>query len=186
MPENIEVETDKLQEQIAEAHEELERERGASWIRYVGLGAAFFAVFAAVSALRSGDLINEATIDQIKASDTWSEYQASRQKEHLYSLAVDELVDRGSKNAARIRDYRSQIAKEAAKERPLATAARRLQEESEAEIMRHHSFEYAVALLQVAIALGAVAALARSKPAWFVSIVAGVVGIFFFARGFVL
>lgn len=186
MPENIDVDTDNLREQIAEAHEELERERGASWLRYVGLGAAFFAVFAAVSALRSGDLINEATIDQIKASDTWSEYQASRQKEHLYVLAVDELIDRGSKNMARMRDYRAQVAKELAKEQPLAAAARKLQDDSEAEVMRHHSFEYAVALLQVAIALGAVAALARSKPAWYVSIVAGVVGVFFFARGFIL
>jgi hypothetical protein len=186
MPENIEVETDKLREQIAEAHEELERERGASWIRYVGIGAAIFAVVAAVSALRSGDLINEATIDQIKASDTWSEYQASRQKEHLYSIAADEMVDRGSANAARLRAYREQIAKESAKEQPLATAARKLQDESEAEVMRHHSFEYAVALLQVAIALGAVAALARSRPAWYVSIVAGVVGVVFFFRGFLL
>lgn len=186
MPENIEVETDRLQEQIAEAHEELERERGSSWVRYVGLGAAIFAVVAAVSALRSGDLINEATIDQIKASDTWSEYQASRQKEHLYSIAVDELIDSKSSNAGRLRDYRAQIAKESAKEQPLATSARKLQEESEAEVTRHHSFEYAVALLQVAIALGAVAALSRSKPAWFVSIVAGLVGVVFFFRGFLL
>jgi hypothetical protein len=38
--------------------------------------------------------------------------------------------------------------------------------------------------LQVGIALGAVAALARSKPAWYVSLAAGVVGAFFFLRGF--
>ncbi|MBV8724277.1 MAG: DUF4337 family protein, partial [Candidatus Eremiobacteraeota bacterium] len=54
-----------------------------------------------------------------------------------------------------------------------------------AEVSRHHAFEYAVALLQVAIALGAVAALARSMPAWYVSLVAGVVGVAFFLRGFI-
>ena len=50
MPEDIEVETDKLREQVDEA-----REGGPSWLRFVGLGAAIFAVVAAVSALRSGD-----------------------------------------------------------------------------------------------------------------------------------
>jgi hypothetical protein len=182
MPEEIEVDTDKLQEQIAEAHEEAARERTPLWFRYVGLGAAIFAVVAAVAALRSGDLINEATIDQIKASDAWTEYQASREKEHIYTVAADGLQDRGA-NARRLRAYRGEVAKEVAKEKPLEASARKLEEESAAEVRRHHFFEYAVALLQVGIALGAVAALARSRPAWYVSLAAGATGIFFFLRG---
>lgn len=184
MPETPEVETDDLREQIAEAHEELAR-KGVHWVEYVGLCAAFFAVFAAVSALRSGDLINEALIGQIKASDTWNEYQSARQKEHIYTVALDNLSDRGSKNGALVRSYRSQIVKEQSKEKPLAAEARKLEDESRAEVARHHAFEYAVALLQVAIALGAVAALARSRPAWYVSLAAGVVGVAFFLRGFI-
>lgn len=178
----MEIDTDKLQDQIAEEHERANE----SWIRYVGLSAALFAVIAAISALRSGDLINEALIHQIKASDTWNEYQASRQKEHLYALASDGIVGNGSHNAMRLRAYRVQIAKETAKEPALASKARALEQDSAAEVTRHHSFEYAVALLQVGIALGAVAALARSKPAWYVSLVSGLVGIFFFLRGFTL
>jgi hypothetical protein len=181
MGEHIEVETDKLQEQISEAHEEHGREAG--WLKYAGLAAAIFAVVAAVSALRSGDLINEATVAQIKASDTWNEYQSARQKEHIYTVGVDNLTDRGSKNAALTRSYHAQIAKEAAKEKPLGEKARKLEEESAAEIERHHAFEYAVALLQVGIALSAVSALARYKPAWFVSLAVGAVGIVFFFLG---
>jgi hypothetical protein len=184
MPEHLEVETDKLQEQIAEAREELAKERGATWLRYVGLGAAIFAVVAAVAALRSGDLINEATIDQIKAADSWSEYQAARQKEHIYTVAADELTDRGAASSARMRAYRAEIAKEVAKDKSLQTSARKLEEDSAVEVRRHHAFEYAVALLQVGIGLGAVAALARYKPAWYVSLAAGATGIFFFVRGF--
>ncbi|MGA9943444.1 MAG: DUF4337 family protein [Candidatus Cybelea sp.] len=186
MPENIEVDTDQLREQIAEVHEELMHERPPSWLRYVGLAAAIFAVVAAVAALRSGDLINEATIDQIKASDNWAEYQAARGKEHTFTIALNDLIDRGSRNAARVHDYRSEIAKQLAREQPLATSARKLEEESAAEVRRHHSFEYAVALLQVAIALGAVGALARSRLAWFVSLAAGATGVVFFLRGFAL
>lgn len=182
MPRKMEIDTDKLQDQIAEEHER----RAERWIRYVGLSAALFAVIAAISALRSNDLINEALIHQIRASDTWNEYQASRQKEHLYTVAADDVADRGSRNPARLRTYRAQIAKEAAKEASLAGTARALEEDSAAEVTRHHAFEYAVALLQVGIALGAVAALARSKPAWYVSMASGLVGIFFFLRGFAL
>jgi Domain of unknown function (DUF4337) len=186
MPENADLDTDALREQIAEAHEELAHERGAAWLRYVGLGAAIFAVVAAIAVLRSGDLINEATIDQIKASDTWTEYQTARQKEHAYTIALNDLIDRGSKNTALVRDYRSEVVREVAKEKPLAKSARELEEESAAEIRRHHAFEYAVALLQVAIALGAVGALARSKLAWYVSLAAGAMGVIFFLRGFTL
>ncbi|HMF27728.1 MAG TPA: DUF4337 family protein, partial [Candidatus Cybelea sp.] len=112
--------------------------------------------------------------------------QASRQKEHLYTVAADGIVSAGSLNDARVHSYRSQIAKEAAKEPTLAAKARALEEDSATEVTRHHAFEYAVALLQVGIALGAVAALARSKPAWYISLAAGAVGIVFFVRGFAL
>ena len=181
MPEDVEVETDKLREQVDEARE---MERAPRWIRYVALSAAIFAVVAAISALRSGDLINEAMIGQIRASDKWNEYQASRQKEHIYTVAADGLAEQASKNGARLRAYRAEIAKEQSKEGSLSAQAAKLQDESEAQIRRHHFFEYAVALLQVAIALGAVAALTRSKPAWYVSLAAGVVGVALFLRGF--
>jgi hypothetical protein len=184
---HMEVEPHRLQEQVTEASEEhaqTTREPSSAWLRYVGLSAAIFAVVAAVAALRSGALINEATIDQIKASDTWNEYQAVRQKGYILSVGLDELAAGGSRNVARMRAYRSQIAKEAAKEQPLMASARKLEEESATEVGRHHAFEYAVALLQVAIALGAVAALARVKPAWYVSLAAGILGCAFFFSGF--
>jgi hypothetical protein len=186
MPESIEVETDKLQDQVMDAREAPAPERTPAWLRYLGLGTALLAVFAAIAALHSGDLINEALMNQLKASDRWNEYQAARQKEHLYTLAVDELTDRGSRNEARLRSYRDQIAKEVSKEGPLQQSARRLEQTSEAQVARHRSFEYAVALLQVGIALGAVAALARSKPAWYVSLAAGAAGLAFFLQGYLV
>jgi Domain of unknown function (DUF4337) len=183
MPEDVEVETEKLQEQVDEAREQL-AERTPRWVRYVGLGAAFFAVLAAVSALRAADLINEALINQIKASDTWNEYQAAREKEHAYALAADNLSEHAFRNVRLLSSYRAEIASEAGKEKPLQSRARDLEEESAAQVRRHQAFENAVALLQVGIALGAVAALARSMPAWYVSLAAGLAGFIFFLKGF--
>src|SRR5437588_3112518 len=101
MPEEIEIETKELQETIEELHEE-RRERAAAerqnaWTRYIALTTAFLAVFAAVGALQSGSLVNEAMLAQLKASDKWNEYQADRQKEHLYTVHANTLLDRGVK-----------------------------------------------------------------------------------------
>ncbi len=46
--------------------------------------------------MQSGAMVNEAMMDQLKASDTWNEYQASRLKHHLYTIAGNSLVDGGA------------------------------------------------------------------------------------------
>ena len=56
-------------------------------------------------------------------------------------------------------------------------------EEAEHLLHQHHGFAYAVAFFQIAIALGAVAALTRSRAVLGLSILAGVTGLaFFFTR----
>jgi hypothetical protein len=193
VPEHVEVETKELQEAISELHEEreereAERKRGG-WLSYVGLSTAVLAVFAAIGALQSGSLVNEGLINQIKASDTWNEYQASRQKDHLYTLALNAMSDAGGAfsakaAAARTKEYRAKIAGEAAKERDRSAEARKLESESATQIARQRYFEFSVALIQVSIALSAVAALAKVKPVWYLGLLAGAGGVALFARGF--
>src|SRR5579862_5683198 len=101
MPEEIEVETKELQAAIEEMHEEREErqkeEKEAAWTKYIAFATAFLAVFAAIAALQSGSLANEAMISQLKASDTWNEYESDRQKEHLYTVQANALLDSGAK-----------------------------------------------------------------------------------------
>jgi hypothetical protein len=54
-------------------------------------------------------------------------------------------------------------------------------QESDHLLHKHHGFANAVALFQVSIALGAVAALTRSRLVWVGSLLAGGAGIVFFA-----
>jgi hypothetical protein len=215
MPGNIEVETKELQEQIQELHEEHKSEqKKASWIRYVGLSTALLAVVAAMSALQSSNMVNEALIHQIKASDMFAEFQASREKEHMYTLSVNGILDRNpdvvahlgmpapknmsakvvaaptaaplvSKTALnRSREYQDKIAEEQSKEKGRSSLATGYEDQSEEELRHHHYFEFAVALIQVAIALGAISALAAIKPVWYVSMLGGAIGIVFFVMGF--
>jgi hypothetical protein len=79
MPEDIEIDTDKLRETI---DEEIEK-RGAPLLRAISLTTAIFAALAAVASLRAGATVNEAVLLkteatrlQALASDQWSYYQA--------------------------------------------------------------------------------------------------------------
>jgi uncharacterized membrane protein len=194
LPDEIEVETKDLQESIEridDATAERKRaEKEVDWIRFIGLSTAILAVFAAIAALQSSNLVNEALIHQIKASDTWAEYQADRQKDHVYTIALNGLLDAAASKpaakpaGARIAEYRAKIADESRKETALSDSAKDLERETEDEMRKHHAFEYSVALLQVAIAVGAVSALTRVKPIWYLSLLIGAIGSAFCVVGF--
>ena len=79
MPEELEVETEKLEEAI---HEALEPE-GGSLLKAIALSTALLAALAAVAALQAGATVNEAlmlkaesTRLQTEAADQWGFYQA--------------------------------------------------------------------------------------------------------------
>jgi len=202
MPEEQEIETTELQEAIDELHHEREErvaeENRSKWTRYVGLATAIFAVFAALGALESGSLVNEAMIKRLQASDKWNEYQADKEKSHLYGLQSNSMLDAGLipvpvsakikpgtrlTGAQRLGEYLDEIEKESSKTKELSTAAEKLSKESEELLEHHHQFAYSVTGIQVAIALGAVAALTKMKWIWFVSLVFGAAGVVLFFRG---
>ncbi|WP_315927721.1 DUF4337 domain-containing protein [Mesorhizobium sp. SP-1A] len=183
MPEEIEVDTDKLHEAI---QEEVEREGGAL-LRTIALTTALFAALAAVASLLAGSTVNEAlalkteaTQMQTQASDQWAYYQAKgikavilESQQGLLSSAGKAALPDIEKNFKRYRDEQQESQKKAQE-----FERRRDEKNAEADhlIHRHHFFAYAVALLQVAIALGAVAALTRKRLAWVGSTALGVIG----------
>ena len=150
---------------------------------------ALLAVIGVVASLQATSLINEGLVSQIKATDTWAEFQASREKEQLYSVALNGMIDADKTFSpqvltARAKEYRTKIAEETGKELERKAAARSLETDSAALLYKQHFFEYSVALIQVAIALSAIAALSKVKPVWYVGLVAGAGGVALFFSGF--
>ncbi len=187
MPDDPEIETEKLREAV---HEEMEHE-GGNFLKHIALSTAILAAFAAIAALLAGGTVNEAlvykteaTTLQAQASDLWAYYQAKGVKREVQDVASNAWLAAGkapppryAQEAARYREEQSQIeAKARAKEheRDLRSA--------EADHLLHHHHHYAdvVALFQVSIALGAVAALSRSKAVWYTSMIVGAGGIALF------
>ena len=184
MPEEPEIETEKLRETIDEEHEHGKE----SFLKQIALTTAFFAAFAAISALRAGATINEALMLrteaarlQAQASDQWSFYQAKGIK-----AAVEEASRTSwlAMDKAPPADYTERRQRYAAEQKEIEAKAREKEKErdekieaSEHLLHRHHGFAYAVAIFQVSIALGAVAALTRSRPVWVGSLALGLTGI---------
>ncbi|HEX6833988.1 MAG TPA: DUF4337 domain-containing protein [Rudaea sp.] len=191
MPEGPEIDTDKLRETI---DEEIEKE-GGTLLRTIALTTAIFAAFAAVASLEAGGTVNEAlalkteaTRLQAEASDQWAYYQAKGLKATVTEqsknawLALDKTPPEDlTKNLERYEQDQSR-----SKEKALQLQDRRDEKSAEADHLmhRHHFFAQSVALLQVAIALGAVAALTRRRVAWIASTLLGLVGAGVFAYPF--
>lgn len=191
MPEDVEIDTDKLRETI---DAEIERESG-SLLRGIALTTAVFAALAAVASLEAGGSVNEAlalkteaTRLQAEASDQWAYYQAKGLKAAVAAaqrnvwIALDKPPpDELAAEAERyLSDQKSSREKAEALERQRDGKS----DEADALMHRHHLYAQSVALLQVSIALGAVAALVRRRAVWFGSGLIGLCGIGLFAFAF--
>lgn len=180
MPEELEVDTERLHDTI---HERV-AEEGGFLLRSVALSTALFAAFAAVTSLQANATVNdalllktEATRDQAQASDQWAFYQAKGIKAAVVEASRSAWLASGAKAPA---DLEQTAARYAREQEAIQKDARDKERERDAKsaeadrlLERHRHFAYAVALFQIAIALGAVAALTRMRLVWFGSIVVG-------------
>ena len=176
MPEDMDVPTEHLHEQMEHAaHESAER-----WILLVALSSALLAVLAAASSLLAGHHANEAMIEQIQASDQWAYYQAKGIKLAVLESKM-ELQGTLGKKAESADEEKAAGYKDQQKE--IEDKAREKEHASEQHLASHQILAKGVTVFQIAIALGAIAALTRKKWLWFGSIALGLVGIFFFVQG---
>ena len=182
MTETPEIDTERLHEAI---HEELEHD-GTRLVKIIALTTAIFAAIAAGAALRAGGTANEAlmleteaTRLQVQASDQWAYYQAKGIKAAVQEAARTSWLSIGKPAPPQYAATQKRYIDEQA---AISAAAKKKEAERDARsseaahlLHQHHQFANTVALLQVAIALGAVAALARMRSIWFASLLLGIV-----------
>lgn len=192
MPEE-ELETGELKEHLHHAVEH--GHGGPRWTQYLSVSTAVLAVLAAVASLQSGAFSNDAilvkndgVLQQAKASDAWSYYQAKGTRAAINAVQADAIEATNPKVAARMRleidRYKGEQAEIQQQARELEKKVQEADERAEAFLQRHHQFARAVTFSQIAIALAAIAALMKKKWLWFLSLTAGAVGVVFLARGF--
>lgn len=201
-------------DQIREAIEE-EREERAEADQFKSRAAlliAVLAMFLAITTLGGGNVAEDMVNSNIKASDTWSFYQAKNVRQTVNELAADQLelelqrdtkslspaarkayADKIAKYRARVERYESEPDPKAPNDPTQGEGKRELMARAQQyEKVRHRAqeqdpnFDYAEALFQIAIVLGSVAILATSRPVFRISIVMGALATLLMLNGYFL
>ena len=170
--EEIEVPTEHLHETIDEKVEDAIKNNEKGWSMYVAISTALIAVLAAISALLAGYHSDEAVIEQIKASDQWSYYQAKGIKADIMELGVAE----GKADQSKVDKYKTDQAN-------IAAIAKEHEQDSELHSEKYRKLSRAVTFFQIAIAIAAIAILTRRKQLWYVSLLLASGGTVFFIMG---
>ena len=182
MPEETEIDTDALREKIDEQREK----RGGSFLRWISLTTALLAALAAIASLKAGATVNEALVLKTDATRlpgagvgsvgllSGEGDQRSRHSECDKCLGSrwKSAPPRLAAESARYLAQQDSISRKATE-----LEHQRDEKSREAEVLlsQHQIYAPAVALLQIAIALGAIAALTGSRFVWFGSMGLGLV-----------
>jgi hypothetical protein len=189
------IETQELKENLDDAREKAEGEASerAGWVTWLSLSTAIIAVLAAIASLESGDHANEAivlktdaTLTQSAADDAWGYFQAKAIKEETLRALVP-LAPRpevGAEWTRKADEENKERGEQKVEAEKLGAEVKAADAESRQHLRLHHRFAKAVTIFQVAIALSAIAALARKKPLWWVSLAVGAAGAVLLVTGF--
>jgi Domain of unknown function (DUF4337) len=154
---------------------------GGKWITAAATTAAILAAFAAAAGALATRHLTQSTLIRIKANDDWSFYQAKSIKSSLLDAKIY------SAQLSKVEPRKADIEKKAqyAEEMPeIQSTARSLEKLSKEHLETHETFEGAATMFHIAIAVVAIAVVARRKEFWMLSMVGGAIGIFFFAKAF--
>ena len=170
MGDDIDENIDALQEKTQEQAEK----KKDNFLTKIALTTAVIAAFAAITSFIAGDKADEAMVAQIKASDQWAYYQAKSIKLNNLNTKIELLQALGKVIEEKDKDNLTKYTKEITE---IKSAASDLQEESNKDMRQKKRLATAIAFFQISIAIGAVGAITRKVPMWYLSLVLAFVGI---------
>ena len=173
----LEVPTEHLHEQIQEKAEENKE----TWSKYLVLSTALMAVLAAISGLMGGHHANEAVLEQIKASDNWSQYQAKSIKSEINS-SIDKLTATLTNKPSPAEDV-SKLERYTKEKEEIKKQAEENEKSSAEHLRKHNILARSVTFFQIAIAIAAIAIITKRKPLWMFSMVLTAAGAVFLIQG---
>lgn len=177
--------------------EELEEIKTHAFTRRVALTTAIFAAVLAISALGGSKAMKEMILAQQQASDQWAYFQAKAGREHFYRgqkmrLELDLLEKETLKPEVRqrygalLKEMATQEERYGKERQDIEEEARKLEHERDMARSQDPYFEFAEALLQIAIVMATVAILSQSRFIFGVSLTAAALGALLCLNGFFL
>jgi Domain of unknown function (DUF4337) len=166
--------SDDVRELIRSIHEDRlaskAKERRDGWTRYVSLMVVALAVATAIGSLKAGGFSGRVMLSQSQASDTWAFYQAKSIKRHISEMEAHSTSGEvAAKAAAEVERYR-------AEEKEVETKAEALEARRDEAARHGPPLGFAIASLQISIALASVCLITKRKALWGASALLGAVG----------
>jgi hypothetical protein len=184
MPMETENQQDDIRALIRAIHEERvaakQKEKRDGWTRYVSLMIVVLAVATAIGSLKAGGFGSKVMLYQSQASDSWAFYQAKSIKQRIAEVEAHSAVaDVAAKASADLQRYQSD-------EKDLMAKAERLEATRDAMAKHGPPLGFAIASLQIAIALASVCLITKRKILWGASALLGAVGVGYLIVGLYL
>jgi Domain of unknown function (DUF4337) len=164
------------------------------WLNYLALTTVIFAVCATLATFKGGGYSTQAVMNQSKASDNWAYFQAKTIKEDLHKMQSEKLeLDISSKDQKtadlytdKIKEYKLKIEKYEKEKAETKIIAEKFERDRDIAQIHSKDFGMAVIFLQVSILLSTISGLLKKKYIWYFGLGNGLVGLIFFANGFLL
>jgi hypothetical protein len=173
-------------------------EKKESWLNYLALTTVILAVCATLSTFKGGGFSTRSVMSQSQASDQWAYFQAKGIKAYLYQMQAEKLeiellglpkstskeIVEVYKN--KITDYKKRVEKYDAEKFEIEVKAKQLETVRDESQLHSKAFGVAVIYLQIAILLSSIAGLLKKKVVWYCGLATGLVGLVYFANGFLV
>ena len=167
--------------EVQELHEQAEHAHANPQLLPVSFTVSLLAVLVAVVTLMGHRTHTEEVVTQIKASDTWSEYQAKNIRYHNYGSFADLVpllpANDKQKSLQTQEHFRQQSERYDHEKDDLQREAKRLEAEVITERGKANRYDFGEALLEVALVITSITLLTRRKRFWYFGMAVGVLGL---------
>ena len=158
-----------------------EKEKREAWTKYVSLSISIIAVLAAIASQKAGKYSGQTLMNQVRASDEWSFYQAQSIKQHVFEMARAQLVKTGDSPDAlqQQKDYKAKLDVYEKKKEESNARAKALEKNRDDAMRMGASLGPAVSYFTVSLAVGSLCLITKKKPLWILSLVLAGVGLLY-------
>ncbi|MGO9614302.1 MAG: DUF4337 domain-containing protein [Dissulfurispiraceae bacterium] len=178
--------------------DEIREQREKPFTKKVALSTAVIAVVLAMASLGGNHATKEMLLAQQQSSDQWAYYQSKVIREQYYHVEKTrleaDLLERGATMKPKVRSHYESILKKMALEearysdekKEIEKEARKLDHERDLNRIKDPYFDFAEALLQIAIVMASISILSVSRPIFYFAIVVALMGALLTTNGFFL
>ncbi len=177
---------------------ELKEKREDTFTKRVALFTAVIAVILAICSLGGNNSTKDMMLAQQQASDQWAFYQSKVMREHLYRIEKNrfetEMLERkGSMSPEVLKHYQDlqkrasdEEARFSAEKKEIEQEAKKLDSVRDINQAKDPYFDYGEVMLQIAIVMSSISIISVSRPVFYFSIVAALLGAFLTLNGYLM